>query len=111
VVAALLVERARGAWMCFPLAALLFVPRKVCPRSWRFATKIQLAAHLIERLGLAGRRVTLVVDNLYAKGTLLAGEGVTMVSRLRCNAALYELPTPPAPSPPAARSARRRPAT
>lgn len=91
VVAALLWERARGAWMCFPLAALLFVPEKVCPTGWRFATKIELAAALIERLGLG--RVTLVVDNLYAKGALLARPGVTLVSRLRSNAALYALPS------------------
>jgi len=89
VVAALLVEHA-GRWLCFPLAALLFVPEKTCPAGWRFATKIELAATLLNRLGL--RRVTLVVDNLYAKGALLGREGVTMVSRLRANAALYDPP-------------------
>jgi hypothetical protein len=90
VVAALLVERARGAWLCFPLAALLFVPAKFCPKGWRFATKIELAAALLERLGL--RDVLLVVDNLYAKKALVAREGLTMISRLRSNAALYEPP-------------------
>jgi hypothetical protein len=89
VVAGLLVERA-GRWLCFPLAALLFVPERLCPKAWRFATKIELAGALLSRLELG--RVTLVVDNLYAKGELLEREGLTMVSRLRCNAALYELP-------------------
>jgi hypothetical protein len=97
VVAALLVElksqwKHKNRWLCFPLAALLFVPRKVCPKGWRFATKIELAEALLGRLGLC--KVTLVVDNLYAKGALLAREGVTMVSRLRSNAALYEPPPP-----------------
>jgi hypothetical protein len=90
VVAALLVERARGAWLCFPLMALLFVPQKLCPAGWRFATKIELAELLLSRLGL--HKVTLVVDNLYAKGSLAAREGLTMISRLRSNAALYEPP-------------------
>lgn len=92
VVAALLYEKARGAWFCFPLAALLFVPEKLCSADWPFATKIALAADLWRRLALAGRRVVLVVDNLYAKGELLALQGVIMVSRLRSDASLYDEP-------------------
>lgn len=92
VVAGLLYERTRGAWFCFPLGALLFVPEKLCSKAWPFATKIALAAKLLRRLALVGRRIVLVVDNLYAKAELLALEGVILVSRLRSNAALFDPP-------------------
>lgn len=96
VVAAMLYERARGQWFCFPLAALLFVPQWADRGGWRFRTKIELAVLLLQRLRLPGRLIA-VVDNLYAKaqlaGEVLSGEtpGV-LVSRLRSNAALYALP-------------------
>jgi hypothetical protein len=101
VMLALLWERRPGQWLCFPLRALLFVPQKVCPTTWRFATKIELAVRLIGWLQAAGSRVIVVVDNLYAKAALaeaMVGERrITLVSRLRSNAALYELPPPRRP--------------
>lgn len=100
VVAGLLYEKTRGSWYCFPLAALLFVPEKLCSKAWPFATKIALAAKLLRRLALVGRRIVLVVDNLYAKAELLELEGVILVSRPRCNAALFD---PPPPRPPGKR--------
>lgn len=79
----------------------MFVPQKVCPATWRFATKIELAVRLIRWLEAAKRRVTLVVDNLYAKESLakmiVCDWRVTLVSRLRSNAALHELPPPRRP--------------
>ena len=96
MVLALLWERRPGQWYCFPLRALLFVPQKVCPATWVFATKIELAVRLIRWLEAGKRRVTVVVDNLYAKAALaeiiVCDWRVTLVSRLRSNAALYELP-------------------
>lgn len=97
VVAALVWERAAGQWMCFPLGALLFVPLAACPPGWVFRTKIELAVWLLERLGLLELAVILLVDNLYAKGPLARLVGVTLVSRLRSNAALYEPPPPRKP--------------
>ena len=94
VVAALLLEQAHGQWFCFPLAALLFVPEWACQAPWPFASKIELARLLLRRLALAGRKLTLVVDNLYAKAELIWIAEVTMVSRLRSNAALYDAPPP-----------------
>jgi len=97
VVMALLWETA-GRWFAFPIAALLFVPEKICPRGWKFLTKIELAVLLIQRMRWAAKRLVLVVDNLYAKARLLRieleGMQVVMVSRLRGNAALSELPKP-----------------
>lgn len=96
VVLALLWEQGPGRWFCFPLGALLFVPERLCSRAFPFQTKIDLAAALLGRLRFA-RRVILLVDNLYAKGQLLAEglrESDALVSRLRSNAALYEPPPP-----------------
>jgi hypothetical protein len=95
VMVALLWEKARGAWFCFPLAARLFVPQRSLPRGWVFQTKIELAAALLAQLELGGRQVILLVDNLYAKARLAWRDGQALVSRLRSNAALYELPRPP----------------
>ena len=98
VVLALLVERG-GRWFGFPLAALLFVPLMACPKEWEFMSKVALAAFLIQRFSWPAKRLIVLVDNLYAKGKLAFDLGlsqqVVMVSRLRSNAALYELPKPP----------------
>lgn len=105
VVLGLLVERRPARWFCFPLAALLFVPRAACGGGWPFASKIELAGRLLDRLAQGGRRMVLVVDNLYAKTPLATRPGVTLVSRLRSNAALYE---PPPPRRPGQRGAPRK---
>jgi hypothetical protein len=96
VTLAVLWERSRGQWFCFPLAALLYVPLWACPRRWPFKSKVELGVALIQRLRLPGRLIA-VVDNLYGNGKLAAAlaartpRGV-LVSRLRSNAALYALP-------------------
>jgi hypothetical protein len=96
VVLALLLEVGAN-WFGFPLAALLFVPQSACPKGWQFMTKVELAAFLIKRFRWPCQRLMVVVDNLYAKGKLAfelsLSQRVTMVSRLRSNAALYELAT------------------
>jgi len=96
VVLALILEMGPGKWFCFPLAALLFVPEMFCPSGFAFQTKIDLAVRLLKRLRFS-RRVVLLVDNLYAKGQLIAdglGENGVLVSRLRSNARLYDPPKP-----------------
>jgi hypothetical protein len=97
VVLALLFEKQRQ-WFAFPLAALLFVPQAGCPKDWSFKSKIELAVMLLSGLCWPAKRLVLVVDNLYAKGKLAFLElpqPMTMISRLRSNAALYELPKKP----------------
>lgn len=95
VVLALLVET-RGGWFGFPLAALLFVPQALCSAAWPFMTKIELASLLMTRLRWDAKRLVLVVDNLYAKSKLVLSQpNVVLVSRLRSNAALYEVPEKP----------------
>lgn len=99
VVLALLWEYGPGLWVGFPLSALLFVPQAACPKGWPFQTKIELAEILVRRLRWLVKRLVLVVDNLYAKAKLasLALDNVrcVLVSRLRCNAALYLPPQKP----------------
>ena len=84
------------------LAARLFVPQTVCPKGFAFQTKIELAVTLLQSLRWPVERLVLVVDNLYAKASLaqLALNetlNTVLISRLRCNAALYELPPPKRP--------------
>ena len=97
VVLALLVEQGVKGF-AFPLAALLFVAEASCPKGWLVKTKLDLAEQLLKRFSWSGKRLILLVDNLYAKGKLAFDlsleNAVTMVSRLRSNAALYELPKP-----------------
>ena len=95
VVLALLFEQGKQCF-CFPLAALLFVPKKHCEKSWKFKSKIELAELLLQRFSWSSKKILLLVDNLYAKGKLSFDiANVVMVSRLRSNAALYELPKQP----------------
>ena len=88
-----------------PLRAMLYVRRRTMAtipksRRWqRFATKLQLAARLVEWivpiLKKAGKTVTIVVDGGYTKRPFLRRvlkQGVTIVGRLRKDAALRDLP-------------------
>ena len=92
--------------LALPLRALLYVRRKTMAsiptkRRWgRFATKLQLAARLVEwvvpLLKKAGKTVWIVIDGGYTKRPFLRRvlklSGVTVVGRLRRDAALRDLP-------------------
>lgn len=92
--------------LALPLRALLYVreqSRKNIPRvrQWpRFATKLQLAARLVEwcvpLLKQAGKAVWIVVDGGYTKRPFLQRAlklpGTVVVGRLRKDAALHDLP-------------------
>jgi hypothetical protein len=90
-----------------PVRAALYVRRKdvgqVPPEyRWPFRTKLELAAELIGWLAVwAGKQAAwLVADGAYAKrGVLRAAKavGVTVVSRLRHDAALWSVPDPVRP--------------
>lgn len=90
-----------------PLRALLYVRRQTfekipARRHWgRFATKLQLAARLVEwivpLLRKAGKTVWIVVDGGYTKRPFLERAlqtGATVVGRLRKDAALFDVPSP-----------------
>ena len=71
-----------------------------------FRTKLELAVELLRWaktwLGLLGKPLWVVADGAYAKAPFLkpAGLGVTVVSRLRKDAALWTVPGPRAAAPP-----------
>ena len=88
-----------------PLRAMLYVRKQTLAtipkcRGWqRFATKLQLAARLVEwivpLLKEAGKTVWIVIDGGYTKRPFLKRAlrtGVTIVGRLRKDAALRDLP-------------------
>lgn len=91
--------------VALPLRAMLYVRRKTMAkipawRQWRFATKLELAARLLEWivpiLKNAGKAVWIVIDGGYTKRPFLDRalrlSGVVVVGRLRKDAALRDLP-------------------
>ena len=91
--------------LALPLRAMLYVRQRIMAtipksRHWqRFATKLQLAARLVEWiipiLKKAGKKVWIVIDGGYTKRPFLKRalkQGVTIIGRLRKDAALRDLP-------------------
>ena len=91
--------------LALPLRAMLYVRRRTMAtipksRGWqRFATKLQLAARLVEwivpLLKKAGKTTWIVIDGGYTKRPFLRRAlktGVTVIGRLRKDAALRDLP-------------------
>jgi hypothetical protein len=71
---------------------------------WRFQTKLELAAAqvewLVQQLGPDHPPIWVVTDGAYAKRPFLKrvlAAGATVISRLRCDAALWTVPEQPAP--------------
>jgi hypothetical protein len=99
---------AHPAWgvIALPLLARLYVRRKNLasidpPHRPPFRTKLELAAELVRWavtwLGFLGKPVWVVADGAYARGPVLKPLirlGVTVVSRLRRDAALRTVPVP-----------------
>jgi hypothetical protein len=94
------------AWgvIALPLLARMYVRKKDLPgmdpkHRPAFRTKLELAVELLRWaktwLGLLGKPLWVVADGAYAKKDLLKPAkalGITVVSRLRCDAALWSLP-------------------
>lgn len=93
--------------LALPLRAMLYVRRKTMTkipkwRDWTFATKLVLAARLVEWIApivkKAGKTLWIVVDGGYVKKPFLQRAmraGVTVIGRLRKDAALRDLPRKP----------------
>jgi hypothetical protein len=92
--------------LALPLRAMLYVRQKTIStiprkRGWRFRTKLELAAHLVEWIATlvkkAGKTLWMVVDGGYTKEPFLKpamATGTTVIGRLRKDAALRDLPAP-----------------
>jgi hypothetical protein len=106
VVLGLLVTHRTWGTIALPLLARLYVREKDLPTIGpkhrpAFRTKLELAVELLRWakpwLGLLGKPIWVVADGAYAKKDLLkpaAALGMTVVSRLRKDAALRALPGP-----------------
>lgn len=106
VTLALLVRHPLWACIGLPLRALLYVRQKdiaSVPRrsKVRFRTKLEMAAELIDwtadRLQFLGKTVWVVMDGAYGKKPVLNSakkKRVVVVSRLRKDARLYNVPKP-----------------
>jgi hypothetical protein len=85
-------------WLCFPLFARLFIPEKSLKNQEIYSSRITIAIEMIKHLKLLlNQSFTLVADGLYAKRQLVRTcikENITLISRLRNDAALYEFVTP-----------------
>lgn len=111
VVLGLLVAHPLGGIVALPLLARLYIRRKDLgaipgPDQPGFATKLDMAVGLVRWthgwLKLWAKAVWVVADGAYAKAPVLKpllALGVTMVSRLRKDAALYSVPEPEAKRP------------
>lgn len=89
-----------------PLWASLYVTQKALAKlpaklEWKFATKLQMAAAqirwLAENLSHLGKPLWVVVDAFYGKAEVFKAAreaSVRLVTRLRNDAALYEVPKP-----------------
>jgi DDE superfamily endonuclease len=90
-----------------PLLGLMYVRAKDIVKipakyAWEFRTKLQLAVEQMlsfaELAKVAGKTVWVVADGAYAKRPFLKplrAAGVVVISRLRKDAALFDLPAPP----------------
>ena len=83
-------------WLCFPILADLFIPERNLPPDHPFTSRIQLAVGLLAHIkSYLQEKLIVIADGLYAKTTLVRyciSENITMISRLRCDAALYQKP-------------------
>jgi DDE superfamily endonuclease len=109
VTLAWIVQHPRWGVIGLPLRALLYVRQKdlakIAPwnrKHFPFRTKLELAAELVvwvaTWLRFLGKTIWIVADGAYAKRPFLKAvlaAGVVLVSRLRKDAALWNLPTPP----------------
>lgn len=105
VTLAWVVQHPRWGVFGLPLRALMYIRQKDVAKltPWypqlKFQTKLELAATLVawlvDRLKNTGKTLWLVMDGAYAKRELVKAalaQGVTLVSRLRKDAALRSLP-------------------
>ena len=104
VTLSLALRHPRWGALALPLRAMLYVRQQTMARipkhrKWKFRTKLELAAKLVEWIapivGKAGKTLWIVVDGFYTKWPFLKrclAVGVVVVGRLRRDAALRDLP-------------------
>ncbi len=84
-------------WIFFPISALLYVRKKYIKNAGDFRTKLELGQQIIDNLDLPDWiHLILLTDGFYGPkknfAFKLLDKGIDIVSRLRRDAAIYELP-------------------
>jgi hypothetical protein len=99
-----LVRHPRWGTIALPILSHLYIRAKdlggmAASSGWEFRTKLELAAALVEwlvqRLGTDHPPIRVVTDGAYAKRPFVKrvlAAGAVVISRLRCDAALWTLP-------------------
>jgi len=92
-----LLFRFGNKWLFFPISALLYVREKYVKIASDFKTKLELGVQIIESLELPDHiHLIVATDGFYGPkknfARKLLAKGVDIVSRLRIDAAIYELP-------------------
>jgi hypothetical protein len=86
-------------WLCLPILAQLFIPEKAVLKGHEFKSRIELAIGLLKKIKHhINTGFILVADGLYAKTKLVKfclKKEISFISRLRCDAALYQKPHNP----------------
>lgn len=86
------------AWViALPVLFVLYRKRPDCDKAHPFLTRQQIAARMIHeaRSALPGRTIRIAADGQYATGQVVAAASEArsnLVSRMRCDAAIYALP-------------------
>jgi len=109
VVAVLVIAHPLFGEISFPIAAELYLRQKDIDKlkgkyAREFKTKTAMVVAIVKRLKPLfqgfGKKIEIIVDGGYAKDTVLVPLGelkdVITITRLRCDAALYEVPPTPA---------------
>src|SRR4030042_7190308 len=85
-------------WICFPLLSRLFIPESALLDKSSFKSRISMAVEMVSQVqDHLKQSFTLVADGLYAKKDLVRcciERQIIFISRLRNDAALYELVKP-----------------
>ena len=83
-------------WLCFPFLAQLFVPEKYLAKDQTYRSSIEIASEMIQYVKKhIKQKLVLVADGYFAKQKMIRTciqNGITFISRLQSNAALYLLP-------------------
>ena len=120
VTLAVIVRHRRWGTIGLPIWSWLYVRRQDVPKiprrhHWTFQTKLEQGADLVRmavnRLAWTGKPVWVVADGAYAKRPFVRpvlALGVTLVGRLRKDAALFDVPPPPKPGGLARRGRQRK---
>jgi len=81
-------------WICFPFMTELFIPQKSLSRGRAFFSRIDLAISMLKKVrAFLNCGFTVVTDALYVKRHFVRtckDLGITMISRIRKDAALYK---------------------